>query len=177
MTLTDHFREVLRGGYITGPLDTQWKIVNRDGLRILYFQASSSRLDWVQNFFFPPVDGRPAGFQVAWQKNLIDLVMAVKENGGIDLCVGCSRGGPFAVYSAQHFGVPFITFGSPRPGRHCSTGKRVAGPRDIVTWLPPFYRQAGERVKIGKATRGKIPLWEWLSGHGPAEYQQRLEGL
>lgn len=177
MTLTDHFREVLRGGYVTGPLDTQYKIVNRDGLRVLYFQSSSSRTDWLLNFFCPPVDGRPAGFQLAWLETLTLLVDAVKDSGGIDLAVGYSRGGPFAVYSAQHFGVPFITFGSPRPGRHCSTGKRVAGPRDIVTWIPPFYRQAGERVKLGKASRGKIPLWEWLSGHGPAEYLQRLEGL
>lgn len=173
MTLTEHFREVLRGGYVTGPLDTQWKVVGR----VLYFQSSSSRTDWLLNFFFPPVDGRPAGFQLAWLETLPHLVDAVEANGGIDLSVGYSRGGPFAVYSAKHFGVPFITFGSPRPGRHCSTGKRVAGPRDIVTWIPPFYRQAGERVKLGKAARGKIPLWEWLSGHGPAEYLQRLEGL
>lgn len=167
MTLTEHFREVLRGGYVTGPLDTQWKVVGR----VLYFQDSKGALDWAMNLLAFPMDGRPAGFQAAW------LAVRDKINADVDLCVGYSRGGPFAVYAAEHFGVPFITFGCPRVGRTTATGFRCAGPRDIVTVLPPFYRHAGNRVILGSAKRGNIGLIEWLSGHGPSEYMQRLEDV
>lgn len=167
------FRELLAGGYETAPLDTQYKIKNR----VLYFQSSSSRKDWFLNFFALPVDGRPAGFELAWRASKNEIACEVLKKGGIDLAVGYSRGGPLSVYAAELFGVPFVTFGSPRVGRHASRGERVAGPRDIVTLAPPFYRHAGKRVKIGKARRGNIKPWEWISGHGPAEYLQRLEGV
>ena len=165
------FKIILKNNYQTAALDTQFKIENR----VLIFQDSKSSIDWYLNFLFIPLHGRPAGFELAWLAALPEIKRAVEEAGGIDSTGGYSRGGPFAVYAAEYFGVPFTTFASPCVGRTTAKGVRYAGWRDIVTLGPPGYKHAGRLIKVKEPKNSKEKFGVWLSGHGPEVYLQGVE--
>lgn len=190
--LRHHFATVTGGGWTTIGKDVQVKIVGKT----LYIQASNGRSDWIHNFrFFKRIY---KGGEVSYlaHDGFVELWLSIKsyiETLEFDEIVGYSQGAAIAIFVHDNYlhrkGVQPVTtlFGSPRvfalligaKRKRFSSVMRVENPRDIVT-MSPFvsmgYTHVGRRVILkGKHNRLKgQKLYEYLSGHSPEEYYQRL---
>lgn len=194
------FREFLSGGWTEGLLDTQWKV--NDG--VLYFQQTSSVLDWVLNFLAAPMKSRMpykgmpiiykvhVGFFVAYKINSEEI-----QKLDFERVAGYSRGGPLAMYA--HEDREFRTgkklengfaFGCPRGvcktvpeiRMRWSNFTRYTNPGDIVAGLPfecMGYEHVGREIVLGgNISRPKdVGRLAWATHHTAEEYLQRLEQL
>lgn len=193
----DVFKEFLKGGWTTGLLDTQWKVV--DGT--LYFQQTASKLDWFLNFLFAPMKSRlpykdmpeeykvHAGFFLAYKVNAEEI-----QKLDFKRVAGYSRGGPLAMFALEDYEFRHgnilesgYVFGCPRFLKKSSAAiaerwakiKCFKNPGDMVAKLPftkMGFQDVGEQIVLsGKASRptGVSRLF-WWTHHSDAEYIQRL---
>lgn len=178
MTLLKLFNTCCTGtGYTQTARRVDWKIV--DG--IMFFRQSVEREDWIRNLLAAiPIVVWLKGFEIvplgAWLTFLDVRKIAGSRVTGY---VGYSQGGWPAVYASRLYGRPAIVFGCPRSTLFPWRYKEVTAyknPCDVVTTLPPWAKEAGEVITLeGNAERpDDCPLAEWITGHSPDEYRQRL---
>lgn len=184
------FREIRKGGYNRTRLGVDWKVVNK----ILLFEDSEGRTDWIFNFlsaFRIPwrLGGKwflfPFGAWVMWLSVVGEVKRLVKA-GEVEAFGGYSQGGWFAADSSAMTGLPAVTFGCPRLGLGDPTlfdkVTHYQNPSDIVTTVPSWGKTYGTVVILGGEFRPKVnpdisDYVEMASGHSPDEYEQRLEAL
>lgn len=190
--LSNYFREVTRGPWITAGKNVQYKVIDR----VLYFECSDGKSDWRYNLAFGETvydDGEfraHRGFKMLWKSVKKEI-----EALDFDTIVGYSQGAALALFAHENFlhrkgyePISFV-FGCPRvlyrPSKKIlarfSQFYRFENPGDMVTMVPPSiigYKHAGkETVLKQEATRPKgCNLFRWASGHSPEEYRQRLSG-
>lgn len=180
--------------WITGGCSVQWRVIDK----VLYFQQSNGTEDWKSNFNFRAIEYRDGLDIVRVHNGFLTEWLSVKE--AVEKCeftkiVGYSLGAAIATLCAKSFynrtgeSIDVITFGNPRvyykPEYRVfmafNKAIRYENPRDIVANVPfpwmGFDHVSHRYVLTTKAKRGNTPIGEWLSGHSPAEYTQRLEGL
>lgn len=178
MTLLELFNTCCTGtGYTQTAKRVDWKIV--DG--IMFFRQSVEREDWIRNFLAAiPIVVWLNGFEIvplgAWLTFLeVRKIAGARVTG----YVGYSQGGWPAVYASRLYNRPAIVFGCPRstlwPGKYRDV-TAYKNPGDIVTKLPPWAKQAGDVLVLVRSAERPIdvPLSEWITGHSPDEYRQRL---
>jgi len=192
------FDAVNLGPWTTIGLDVQIKLVGKT----LFIQGSVSRSDWIQNFKFWKRNYRDVykcsdvcfkahtGFAEMWMS-----IKAEIEKLDFDTIVGYSQGAAIAGFVHENYLHRFgfqpmtYTFGMPRilfkPSKELKSRFasliRIKNPHDIVTMVPTAilgYRHIGvKRVLSASAKKpAGYPILEWMSGHCPEEYRQRLEG-
>jgi len=178
MTRLQLFQSTLKGPWKTAGIDTQYRITDSDTHRLLSFQGSSSRQDWIDNFMFGAVPVKPyrfqsipwlahGGFVRAWKAAQDQIMTEVHKdlNDRFLLIAGYSHGGAIAVLAHEDCFYNGLdphtdTFGSPRvlwlPGQRIKSRfanlavHRTKG--DIVGHLPPFllgYTHVGKVSRIG----------------------------
>ena len=144
-------------GYSTVGHDVNYAFVEEEGALYIYFQGSSSTMDWIRNFLF---DKQPykdmaipyrvhRGFLAAW-KEVEDLVIAkITEKVGDEyrykkiITVGYSHGGALAAFCHEcvWYHRPDI--------RDQIEGYGFEAPRIYAGWrVKPALRERWERFKI-----------------------------
>ena len=175
--LAELFDKVTSGDWLDAGGGVQYRIDDD----VLFLKCSDSLEDWKKNLTFWPAFYNGAivhkGFKKAYTqaKPVLDRLV-------FHSAVGYSFGGAVLTLLAKDKPyLPVITFGAPRvfltptkQRRHL----RVRNYGDIITKLPPFYRHTGdEYITQGEAVRpDDVSEIEWITGHHPDEYRQRLKG-
>lgn len=191
--LSQEFREVTRGPWITAGKDVQYKVVDR----VLYFECSDGKSDWRYNLAFGDTvydDGEfraHRGFKMLWKSIKKEI-----EALDFDSIVGYSQGAALALFAHENFlhrkgyePISFV-FGCPRvlyrPSGNVlsrfSQFYRFENPGDVVTKVPPAilgYRHVGQRFVLERNVKRPkgCNIFRWLSGHSPEMYERRLEGI
>jgi hypothetical protein len=192
MTPLQLFEKTVHGPWTTGELDVQYRVENG----VLYLQPSKSRVDWALNFLFSTVPYKRmeteyevhAGFFLAYKANA-EAIQALD----FDTIAGFSLGAAIAVHA--HEDRLFRTGKQPEThlfGCPCAIGRapklvmprwsnvtRYETPFDIVAWALRLvgYRHVGRLVRLGGTARRDTGLLEWITGHTPSEYRQRIKQL
>jgi hypothetical protein len=186
MTLLEEFRICNGGSYQNTKSKVSWKIVGDT----MYFQPSSGAEDWWKNITIIPwltkIGGKwmlvHLGFHLAWLE-----VKDIVERAMVKRFSGYSHGGPLAARAAAHRGLPADVFGCPNFLLCPSDASRAIfdevhfyqNPNDIMTRLPSGYTKGRYWQTLGG--RASMPPgydpFQWLTGHTPAEYEQRLAAI
>lgn len=195
MSLLEKFNECNSDGWTTAGLDVQYKVVGDT----LFFQPSHGSSDWRYNFKaarsvydnsdIPFVGHR--GFNELWYSVRRDI-----EKLSFRKICGYSQGGALAVLAHENYYHRFgsepdvtWTFGCPPSifeptlelEMRFSNVINWHNPRDIVYYAPMIlgYKHVGQcRTLHGNVKRpDDCGLIEWISGHSPDEYRQRLEAM
>ena len=174
MTRLERFNRCLKGPWTTGGLDVQWRWKDR----VLTFQCTRSEQDWKFNFmaFTAMVGGDRvhAGFASLWLSVVHDIDEAVGDAEGF-VIEGYSLGGALTQIACRHFrdrAVSAVVFGSPKVfGSKVTIDNlediQVHG--DLFTLLPPWFHNAGTRIRLGKKPLLPSPLL-----HAPEAYRNAL---
>ena len=206
MKLAEMFDRVNTDGpWITAGLDVQYRLEILEGKQYLFFQCSKSWSDWMFNFDFPAQPYKDTkkvwfvhqGFLHLW-KSVQDQVMGKIDMSIPLVIVGYSEGSALGLFAHEdyqfrsgHDPEQTVLFGCPRTiwmsrwvrRERFAHVHRVSGPHDMVTHVPFAlwgFRHCGieQRLTHTLAPRPRrVPLFQWLSGHCPQEYEQRLAGL
>jgi hypothetical protein len=177
----DRFNECARGGYNNTETYVSWKIV--DG--IMYFQCSKEVEDWKKNLDCRLVKTEIGlthkGFDEAYQ----EVFRMIMQNPVTGYC-GYSHGAVIASRASAATGKRSTVFGCPNfmynPTKETLDRfwnvEFVQNKNDIVA-NGLFWMRKGRNIimTIGHATRGLTPIWQWLSGHTPSEYRQRMQNV
>ena len=171
------FNEIIRGPWNTSGLDVQWKALLVDGTPYLAFQASASKMDWLNNFwaFVEPYKRQErkllvhAGFARAWKScndEVVGNFAALCEiSNQRPVIVGHSFGGAMSVLAAEDFNYRtklrpmVVTFGAPKvlwgessaeAVRLCADFTMYSQRNDPVPLCPPLpgYKHPSQ-IKIG----------------------------
>lgn len=193
MLWLERFIECTRGGWITAGKDVQYKVVDR----VLYFQCSSGKSDWKQNFRFAESVYSGGDIEIRAHRGFKELWLSVKdviETLEFDSIVGYSQGAALAGFAHENYFhrkgfEPCMThaFGCPRflfkPSKELKARfiwfVRINNPTDLVTKVPLWimgYKHVGMNVVLKDVANKpeKESLLSWLSGHSPSRYKQNL---
>lgn len=176
MEIVDLFKRCLVGVWTTAGDDVQFKIERLNGVARLYFQCTSSKNDWIDNFtfFIKPYRDMP----VKWyaHKGFIDkyksardaILEAIRDDKQI-IVSGYSQGAalgllsyedilftyPYKIVSAKLFACPRVVswWSDKAIYRRFSNVNIYNHKRDIVGHVPPIamgYTHVGNVNLIGK---------------------------
>ena len=186
MTALEAFNNCTSGGYKNTDNYLSWKIEND----IMYFQCSRQKEDWLRNFDIifrkTILNWSPIilteGFDEAFEE-----VLSLLKLFDVDGFVGYSHGAVIASLCSAVTDKPAIVFGCPNymlfpsamTKRQFSKVTSYENVEDIVTKIPPVYTRCGTIIKMKTPVIKPVDvsLVEWLSGHSPKMYRQRLEVL
>ena len=186
------YEKVLNGPWVTLGDDVQ--VYLEDGT--LYVECSDGRSDWRHNFMFGIKPYSNSNIKILGHRGFTKLWLSIKkdiEAMNFNRVIAYSQGGGIAHYIHENY--------YHRTGKHCETWAfgspntfvnpcselryrmqgfhHVINPFELVHMNPPgalgYTRIGDEHVLRGTARKPKdVPLWQWLSGHTPSEYMQRL---
>jgi len=153
--------------------ETEWGHIIQENTLFLFFQGSTSPLDWKQNFkaYQVPYRDMPhnftvhEGFLLKW-KAIKDTVLSYITDDIQNIVIsGYSQGAAIATIAHEYIWYNYsrslktYTFGSPRvfdfrvPQERFKNLLRVTHANDIVTKMPfawMFYTHVGEHRHVGK---------------------------
>lgn len=190
--LREHFATVVGRCWTTIGKDVQIKLVGKT----LYIQASNGKSDWIHNLRFFKRIYKGGKVSYLAHDGFVELWLSIKEyveTLDFSEIVGYSQGAAIALFVHDNYvhrkGVQptTILFGCPRVFAFLIGSKRnrfskvlrIENPFDVVTKSPFVsmgYTHVGSRV-ILKGRHKRLAgqkLYEYLSGHSPEEYYQRL---
>lgn len=190
-----HFTETTKGPWETWNIerDIQIRIEKQDKKVFIYFQGSSTGIDWRVNFTFwiKPYKRMETtwyahrGFVVSY-KSIRDRILEEIEGAEEVHVSGFSQGAAYAIMTHEdlkfnNYNVKTVAYAPPRVFWFWNNKKieerfedltLVINRGDIVTKVPFWifgYRHNGKKLKIGK--RFRIPHWKH---HYPIEYEKNL---
>lgn len=191
MTPLDRFNGCTKGLFNESKGKLSWKVEEDE----IFFQPSKGLEDWMKNMLVFPVPIFWGGvfifIPLGVALDLPVLAKVLKGCAGISHANGYSRGGWEAVLTALKLCIPCTTFGCPgvfwRPSRKVqafldANVTHYENPTDIVCTVPIGYSHSVNRIKLGGGVfsppvDSMDELLSLNSGHSPAEYRFRLQGV
>jgi len=193
MSLLEKFLTVTGDGWTTEGLDVQYKVIDR----VLYFQCTHGKSDWIQNFKAGVDVYHCSDIPFKAHEGFTELWLSVREEIeklDFDYIVGYSEGAALAVFAHENHlhrkGIEPITwaFGCPRvlykPSKELknrfSNFVRISNFGDIVTMVPLFimgYHHIGiSKILNHAVSKPKgVSLILWLTHHCPEYYKEELK--